>query len=78
MVDIELIVARFFYAFRVTTRNLLDFSRQRCLNFFSRLDPVALALAITTEVILVLDSLWFSSNKPKSKWTNFLARTIRS
>ena len=45
-------------------------------HFFSRLYPVPLALVITTGVVLVFNSAWFSSYKPKSKWTNFLARTV--
>ena len=44
--------------------------------YFLRLYPVPLALVITTEVVLVFNSAWFSSYKPKAKWTNSLARTI--
>ena len=64
-----------FDSFWVTIRNLLDFSIEVSI-FFPRLYPVPLALVITTDVVLVFNSAWFSSYKPESKLTNFLARTI--
>ena len=44
--------------------------------FPPRLYHVPLALVITTEVVFVFNSAWFSSYKPTSKLTNFLARTM--
>ena len=74
MVDFELILAGFYVAFWVTIRDLLDCSIEVSILF--RLYPVPLALVITTEVVLVFTSAWFSSYKPKAKWTNSLARII--
>ena len=77
MVDFELILARVCDAFWVTIRNLLDFSIGVSKKKI-RLNPVPLALVITTEVVLVFNSAWLSNYKPKTKWTNCLARTIRN
>ena len=63
MVDFELILARFFDAFLVTIRNLLDFSIEVSI-FFFWLCHVPLVLVITTEIVLVLNSAWFSSYNP--------------
>ena len=74
MVDFELILAGFYVAFWVTIRDLLDCSIEVSILF--PLYPVPLALVITTEVVLVFTSAWFSSYKPKTKWTNSLARAL--
>ena len=62
MVDFELILARLRDVFWVTIRNLLDFSMKVSKKKIRLLvHPVPLALVITTEVVLVFDSAWFSS-----------------
>ena len=76
MVNFELILARFCDAFLVTIHNLLDFSIEVSKNKF-RLYPVTSALTVTTEVVFLLISAWFSSYEPKTTWTNSLVRTIR-
>ena len=69
VVDFELILARFCDAFGVAICNLLDFSIEVSI-FFPRLHPVPLALVITTEVVLVLNSAWFSGYRLPSRKQN--------